>query len=74
MGRRLKSTAYRDWTNYLMACRSGLAESLAEYLPTLYAYLAGECSQQFSELDRHTLDDLIRWAAARSDQNESANK
>lgn len=60
----------RDWINYLVACRSRIADELREHLPGLYAYLGGEMGWSPSELDKHSLGELTEWGNARSAANE----
>lgn len=73
MGRLKRATAGTDWVNYLVACRPVLAESLGEGLRELYAYLGGEMGWAPSELDKHSIADLVGWGNTRSRANERSS-
>ena len=73
MGRQLKSDRHRDWINFTIACRPALAEAIDEHMPGLYAYLGKECGWSPSEMDKHSLAELVRWGNECSRMNERAS-
>lgn len=62
------------WALWTLACRGRLNALLEEHLPALYVYLGGECGWSPSELDKHPLMDVVRWANERSRANERMSK